>query len=95
VEDLKYDWRRVVMWFSHLTGPLGPRIRTHCKFILDVVSGHYEGLSLGSFANHFTLECLGSDDVGNLMKLSYIDPDVLDVIKDSRDALAIVASYCK
>ncbi len=79
------------MWFSHLTGPLGPRIRTQYKFLLDYVNTCETRIT---YINISSLECLDIDDLGEVMNLSYVDPDAIDVIKTSRDSYkALIAKY--
>lgn len=81
------------MWFSHLTGPLGPRVRTQYKFLLDYVSTCE---IQSTYVATTSLECLDINDVGDIMNLSYVDPDAVDVIKTSRTRgsyKALIAKY--
>lgn len=79
------------MWFSHVTGPLGPRVRTYYVFVMDYVS---RCSSPSEDLKALKSRYLGLSSVDDLMKLSYIDPDAVDVIKTSgEDYSALVVSY--
>ncbi len=82
------------MWFSHLSTPLGPRVRTQYNFILDVI-GEGESTTLSRYSSLFTLKLLDVDVVSDLMKMSQVDPDIVDVVRTSTDTKrrAVLASY--
>ncbi|MEM2157748.1 MAG: hypothetical protein QXO72_01875 [Sulfolobales archaeon] len=82
------------MWFSHVSSPLGPRVRTTYKFILDFINDE-DLTKLSKLSNIFVLKCFDVNLVDDAMTLSYIDPDIIDVIKSSACAKkkVIIASY--
>lgn len=82
------------MWFSHVSSPLGPRVRTSYKFILDFIEDD-DPTILNKFANIFTLECLNINLVDDVMRASYVDPDVVDIVKNSVNVRwrVVLASY--
>ncbi|MEM0361239.1 MAG: hypothetical protein QXY36_02350 [Sulfolobales archaeon] len=82
------------MWFSHVSSPLGPRVRTSYKFVLDFLEDCNVTI-LNKFANIFTLECLDISIVSDVMRASYVDPDVVDVVKNSMSTKGrvVLASY--
>lgn len=82
------------MWFSHVSSPLGPRVRTSYKFVLDLIED-CDLTILNKFANIFTLECLNINILDDVMRASYIDPDVVDVVKNSVSVRGrvVLASY--
>lgn len=78
-----------IMWFSHMTGPLGPRVRGQYRFILDYVDRCTQPIE---GARSLILTCSDPDDVEDSIRLSYIDPDAIDVAKTSSKKV-LVASY--
>jgi len=82
------------MWFSHLSTPLGPRVRTQYSFIYDLVKECY--IDEKSKTLHtISLECLDLEHVENIIKVSYVDPDIIDTVKTSAKGIntIIFASY--
>jgi hypothetical protein len=82
------------MWFSHLSTPLGPRVRTQYTFIYDIIKKCY--IDEKSKTLHtINLECLDLEHIENLIKVSYVDPDIVDVVKTSAKEVdtVVFASY--
>ncbi len=82
------------MWFSHVSSPLGPRVRTNYNFILDVIEDRDLSV-INKLSNIFTLRRLDLSIVDDVMKASYVDPDIIDVVKSSVGGkkIPILASY--
>lgn len=81
------------MWFSHLSTPLGPRVRTNYNFILDVINP-LKDESLINLSKTFSVKYLGLG-IDDVVKLSYTDPDIVDVLMTSNEGsyVAVLASY--
>lgn len=68
------------MWFAHVTGPLGVYVRVKWLYTVDVEKCPDElglGVSQGS-----TLS-LSKDRIDDVIMISSIDPDLVDLLKTS------------
>jgi len=74
------------MWFAYATGPLGTYVRVRWSYVVDL--GLCEEVpGAGS------LKTLQASSVEDLMVISSVDPDLVDVLKNSPQKAACVLYY--
>lgn len=74
------------MWFAHAVGPLGTYVRVRWSYVVDL------GLCGEAPGAGFT-RTLRADSVEDLMAVSSIDPDLVDVLKNSSQKAVCVLYY--
>ncbi|MCX8184457.1 MAG: hypothetical protein RMI56_06235 [Sulfolobales archaeon] len=75
------------MWFAHAVGPLGTYVRTRWMYIEDIQKCLEEGdLSYGRVS-------LSRNELDDIIKLSSLDPDMVDVLKNSKEDGVCVYIY--
>ena len=70
----------MVVWFAHLTGPLGPSIRVKKAFFLGW-SDNYSETLLGKISEVFTVEKVDPSNMDGKYLASLVDPDINDVVR--------------
>jgi|YelNatPaOPRAMG01_1025707.scaffolds.fasta_scaffold75568_3 hypothetical protein len=78
------------MWFAHVVGPLGAYIRTRWMFVIDVGVCREENEDL---LRQEQVSRLSKDVLEELMLVSSIDPDLVDVMLSSSADCAYVVRY--
>ncbi len=68
------------MWFAHAVGPLGTYIRTRWMFVIDVGTCREGG---GDVLQLEQVSKLSKDVLEELILISSIDPDMVDVVLSS------------
>ncbi len=76
------------MWFAHATGPLGTYVRTRWAYIVDLEECSGETNTGGS-----PLVSLSKDSVEDVMAVSYLDPDMVDLLRSSEVESVCVYFY--
>lgn len=76
------------MWFAHAIGPLGTYIRTRWMFAMDVNTCHEGGEDILQWGH---VSKLSKDVLEDLISISLIDPDLVDVVlSSSADCVYVV-----
>ncbi len=74
------------MWFAHAIGPLGTYVRVRWSYVVDLNT--CEEVSGAGF-----LKTLQADNVEDLITISSIDPDLVDVVRNTPRRAVCVLYY--
>ncbi len=76
------------MWFAHAIGPLGTYVRVRWEYIVDL--GECPG---ETGAGESPLVSLRGDSMDDVMVISSLDPDMVDLLASSGEKSICVCSY--
>ncbi|MEM2006717.1 MAG: hypothetical protein QXG17_00450 [Sulfolobales archaeon] len=78
------------MWFAHATGPLGTYVRVRWMYVVDIEECPKDRDSSGSQSSLLNLSKRKVDDI---MIISFLDPDLVDLLKTSEKDHVCVYLY--
>lgn len=78
------------MWFAHVTGPLGTYVRVKWLYVVDVESCSD---ALGPGASQGSTLSLSKNRVDDIITISSVDPDLVDLLRTSGKDQVCVALF--
>lgn len=81
-----------MIWFAHMRTPLGTSVRMGYTAVIDI-GRRADLVRLAEALGSYRVEILCRDSIDDLYRLSYLDPDAVDIIENcGGDCCALVVS---